>query len=114
MPTLQLRLPIAAALVCALFATRAPAQEKPAGIAWERDYDAAVKKAEAERKPLFVAFLMRGESANEAVVRQHFRNAEIIEASRKFVCVACCPDAHGSSACTAFPPLLCSEHVAAE
>lgn len=87
------------------------------GIAWETDYDAAFKKAKAENRPIMVAFIMKGESANEEIVRNHFHNKELIEQSRRFVCLIGCIGLHGEkgeSPCSAFPGITCADHERVE
>ncbi len=74
------------------------------GIVWEPSLEAARAKAKQENKPLFVAFLMMNEPANEEVMRVHFRRPDIIAESRNFICVASCPGVHGEN-----PEAICSE-----
>lgn len=69
------------------------AQEKPAevdkykGIDWQPNFDKALKKAKKENRPIMVAFILRGESANESICGDHFVDRELIKLSRKFVCI---------------------------
>lgn len=92
-PKLPLLLTLLAALpLTAQDTPPAPTEKKPLppGIAWETDYDAALARARAENRPLMVAFVIKGEKANEQVMKEHFRDAEIIAFSRKFVCLVAC------------------------
>jgi len=52
--------------------------------------------AAKEDRPIMVAFVMKGEPANEQVMREHFRHRDIIELSRRFVCVVACPTLKGT------------------
>ena len=56
-------------------------------IAWRSDYAAALKEAAAAKKPLFIAFVMDGEPANEVVLAEHFHDPDIIAASGEYVCL---------------------------
>jgi HEAT repeat protein len=64
----------------------------PAGIAWEADYDAALKKAKGEKRPIMVVFILRGEPANEEICEEHFQDREIVALSRRFVCLLALAD----------------------
>src|SRR5690606_1716584 len=66
--------------------------ELPPGIAWQPDYDKALDLARELNRPIMVAFILMGESANEEVIKQRFRDPRIIEQSRKFVCLLACRD----------------------
>lgn len=79
----------ALALVAAIACAQAPTL--PPGIAWHPRWEDALAQAKAENKPLMVAFVLEGEPANEQIMREHFKAREIIELSRKFVCVAAAP-----------------------
>lgn len=81
---------VLAALSTSVHAQDAPAI-RPSGIAWENDYEKALARAERENRPLMVAFVLQGEPANEQMMREHFRDREIIAFSRNFVCLVACP-----------------------
>lgn len=110
-------------LVCALTAATSAAAQKPpspapaasaATILWERDYDAALARAQAEKKPLFVAFLMDDEPANDETIK-HYTDPQIVELANRFVCLACCIGEHGGAdGCTKFPGVTCAQHQAIE
>ena len=57
------------------------------GIDWQANFDKALKKAKKENRPIMVAFILRGESANESICGNHFVDKELIKLSRKFVCL---------------------------
>ncbi len=91
--------------------TPAPA----ATIRWERDFDEALARAAGEKKPLFVAFLMDDEPANDQTIAQHYTDPQIVELSRRFVCLACCIGDHpGDDGCAKFPGVTCAQHQAIE
>lgn len=48
------------------------------GIAWERDYDAALEKAQAEGKPLFIAVNKKGTYASERLVDYYYLDGKIV------------------------------------
>jgi hypothetical protein len=116
--------PRLALLGCVLtLATVASPQTPPAAtpaaptatIPWEQDYDAALARAAAEKKPLFVAFLMDDEPANDETVKLHYTDPQIIELTQRFVCLACCIGDHsGPDGCKKFPGVTCAHHQAIE
>ncbi|MFT7616951.1 MAG: hypothetical protein ACI97A_000581 [Planctomycetota bacterium] len=69
------------------------AQDKPVavdsykGIDWQSNFDNALKKAKKENRPIMVAFILRGESANESICGDHFVDKGIIALSKDFVCL---------------------------
>lgn len=86
-------------------------------IQWEKDFDVALTRAKAENKPIMITFLMKGESANEDVARNHLHDAGIVAESRKFVCLIGCIGLHGEAAadaCPTFDGLTCAQHETAE
>lgn len=106
-------------LVPALAAAQAPAPPAPttaATIHWECDYDAAVQRAAAENRPLFVAFLMDGEPANDETVREHYRDPQLVRLLANFVCLVGCVGEHPGTepGCAKFPGLECAHHQAVE
>jgi hypothetical protein len=94
----------------------APAAAAPAaGIRWERDFDQALARAQAEKKPLFVAFLMDDEPANDQTIKEHYTDAQIVELTGRFVCLVCCIGEHpGDDGCKKFPGVTCAQHQAIE
>src|SRR5436853_72104 len=77
------------------------AQDKEPQIAWEPDFDATLKAAKADGKPIFVAFIMDNESANNEIAKNHFHDKEIVAESKKFHCLICSVGTHaGTSAHT--------------
>ncbi len=107
-----------------LFAIAATAQTNPGAapppatpkIAWETDFDRAMQRAKEEHKPVFVAFLMDDEPANDETIAKHYTDKRIVELSGKFVCLACCIGQHEEKdgSCTKFPGTTCAQHQAIE
>lgn len=82
---------------------RRPDPEKPApprvGIAWERDFEAAMRRAVAEGRPVFVAvnaLVDEGETGNLYLWRETYASKEMGEATRPFVCFVANPTLHAS------------------
>lgn len=86
------------------------------GIAWEHDFDAAMQKAVTEKKPVFVAFLMDDEPANDETIKDHYKDPQIQKLLAKFVCLCGCIGDHPSTeaGCAKFPGLSCQHHQAIE
>lgn len=83
---------LGAGLICILGVRLSVAQDPaaakaPSAIPWEADYSKALQKAKAGNKPILVAFLLRGEPANEEICSDHLRDPEIAGLCCKFVCV---------------------------
>jgi HEAT repeat protein len=117
--------PRAALFVCVLSAavgavaqtppSPAPAAPARATIRWERDFDAALARAQAEKKPLFVAFLMDDEPANDETIQQHYTDPQIVELTARFVCLVCNIGEHRcDEGCKKFPGITCAQHQAIE
>lgn len=97
---------------CALALTAA-AQESQ--IAWQPDFDAALKLAQSEKKPLFIVFLMDNEPANDSVAGSHLHDKGLVELSRSFVCLIASPGKHGdAAACPKFGAGSCAQHAQVE
>lgn len=91
--------------------------QDPRVIQWEKDFDTALARAKAEGKPIMITFLLKGESANEDVARNHLHDASVVAESRKFVCLIGCIGLHGEAAadaCPTFDGLTCRQHEACE
>jgi HEAT repeat protein len=93
----------------------APNATAPA-IAWESDYDAALQRAQRENRPLFVAFLMDNEPANDETVQKIYTDAEFVKLSGRCVCLVCCVGEHRAEGgtCAKFPAVTCAQHQAIE
>ena len=87
-------------------------------IRWEQDYESAMARAAKEKRPLFVAFLMDNEPGNDAMLKDHYKNANIIKLLDQFVCLVGCLGEHkaadGGAGCGKFPGLQCAHHQAME
>lgn len=96
--------------------TSPPASKDAATIHWETDYDAAVTRASTEKRPLFVAFLMDDEPANDQTVKEHYQDPQIVKLLERFVCLVGCVGEHPGTdpGCAKFPGLECQHHQAIE
>jgi hypothetical protein len=99
----------------------APNASATPAIAWESDYDTALQRAQKENKPVFVAFLMDNEPANDETVQKIYTDAEFVKLSGRCVCLVCCVGEHraeGGGAeggnCAKFPAVTCAQHQAIE
>lgn len=111
-------LAVGAALLPLCIPAQCPAQDAGAAthIAWENDFDAALQRAQKESKPILVAFLMDDEPANDETIQKHYPDPQIVEISRKFVCLAGCLGEHPGEGgnCGKFPGITCAQHRAIE
>lgn len=87
-------------LLVAVFATPLLAQttaskDGPPGIAWQPDWKSAVAAAKESGKPIWIACILKDETANEEVLKQHFTDPALIQASRDFVCLLAGHGFHG-------------------
>jgi hypothetical protein len=98
---------------------RTPAQAPQ--IAWQPDYDAAFKQAAAEKKPLFIVFLMNDEVANDEVATSHLRDPEVVALTKNMVSMIACLGGHDEAApsgtasqpahgCSRFGAVTCAQH----
>ncbi len=90
-------------------------------IAWELNWADAVKRAQAEKRPIMIHFNMDDEPACANMARDHFRNKKVIELSKKFVCVlGSLGDHKGEKVfkedgkCGRFGTVTCAEHRLSE
>jgi HEAT repeat protein len=86
-------------------------------IRWEPDAAAAFDRAAKEGRPLFVAFNMDGEVANDEAVRLHYKDPEIVRLSQKFVCLVGSIGSHAEGedeACPRLGSITCAQHQAVE
>lgn len=66
---------------------QAGAEDSYKGIDWQPHFEKALKQAKKENRPIMVAFILRGESANESICGDHFLDKDLIALSRNFVCL---------------------------
>ncbi len=95
---------LAAILMCAVLAD---------GVAWEHDFDAAIAAAKTRAVPIFLAFNMDGEGANDDTVRI-YKDPEFVAASKNFVCIIGSTFEHGPAECPRFGTVTCAEHKKTE
>lgn len=98
-----------------LFA-QAPVPPAVARIQWETDYDAALVRADKEKRPLFIAFLMDDEPANDQTIQQHYKDPQVLALLEHFVCLVGCLGEHTGTepGCAKFPGIECRHHHAIE
>lgn len=87
-----------------------------AGIAWEGDYEAALERAQKEKKPILVSFSMDNEVANDETVRDHYTDPRVVALTRKMVCLVGHIGDHAAPGepCPKFPAITCEQHRAVE
>ncbi|MEO6597124.1 MAG: HEAT repeat domain-containing protein [Planctomycetota bacterium] len=75
-----------------------------------------MKRAESEGKPLFVAFLMDNEPANDQTVKEHYTDPQIVKLLGNFVCLIACIGEHkgDEAGCAKFRGIQCAHHQAIE
>jgi HEAT repeat protein len=97
-----------------LLALSALAAAQQPTIAWEADFDAALKAAKADGKPIMVAFIMDAEPANDEVANDHFHDKDIVAASQGFHCLVASVGLHGAKpdegVCQRFGTSTCACH----
>ncbi len=81
-------------------------------IAWEPKPEAALARALAEKKPVFVAINFDGERACDRFAEKTYRDKTILALAASAVCVIASPSEHGGAdkPCPRFGTLHCSEH----
>jgi hypothetical protein len=81
-------------------------------IAWEPKPEAALARALAEKKPVFVAINFDGERACDRFADKTYRDKSLVALAAASVCVIASPSEHGSGdkPCPRFGTLRCSEH----
>lgn len=99
------------AAVLALFVTSALAGE----IRWEESLDAALARAKAESKIVFVAVNMDGEGANERMAKNVYRDDGVTKLAAATVNVIASTADHGAGdkPCPLFKTVSCAQHRAA-
>ncbi len=94
------------------------------GVSWERDYKLAFEQAVARNVPVFLAFNMDGEGANDNTARTLYQDPEFVARSRDFVCLIASTGKHETRAevvdgaerqvCARFGAVTCDEHLKVE
>jgi len=109
--TLRVQVIFAAAF---LFAAALSAQA--AGIVWEESFDAALERAKAANRPLFIAVNMDGEKVCEDLVKVHYRDSRIAKLSANLVCLFASTFSHrgGGKSCPRAPGITCAAHQQVE
>lgn len=85
----------------------------PAQIRWEKSFDAAIAKAKAEDKILFIALNMDGERANDQMVSDHYQDDTLVKLSLETVNLFCSNNIHTRTGrCPRCKGPSCAEHRA--
>jgi len=86
-------------------------------IEWVASFPEALRLARETKKPIFVAFNMDAEVANDAMVKDVYRDRKFVERSRSFVCVIASIFKHdepagaaGNPECSRFGRISCAQH----
>ena len=83
-------------------------------IAWEADFDEALKAAKADGRPIMVAFIMDDETANDEVAKEHFHDKDIVDLSKNFHCLVASIGVHAASSsegvCPKYGTATCACH----
>jgi len=103
-------LAVCLAPIALAFAGSAP--RGAASIAWDHEYEAALARAAKEKKPVFIAINMDGESANDRMAQKVYTDARIAALSASTVNVIASRFDHAPQGkpCTRFAGLTCIEH----
>ena len=103
-----------------------PTGQGPTGqgrIEWQRTLEDAEVLARTERRPLFIAVNMDGESASDRIWRENYRDPAFVAAANCCVCVAASVFRHNPRdydergnriPCPRFGCVTCGEHMAME
>jgi hypothetical protein len=93
-------------VACATLMAQAPQ------IAWEPGFDEALKAAKADGKPIFVAFIMDNEPANDEVAKNHFHDPAVVAMSKEFHCLVAAIGNHDGpgGVCARFGVIACPCH----
>lgn len=105
--------PLLAASLLALALPLASAGRAPAGheISWETDYAAALERAAAEERVVFVAVNMDGEAANERMAKDVYTDKKLGALAGATVNLVASPDAHKDAGiCPRFGCASCEAH----
>lgn len=95
----------------------------PVGIHWEEDFEAGMRRAVLEGRPVLFAvnaLLDEGETGNRMLATETYVAKEMGDASRPFVCFVCNPNDHpatrrpdGTEVCSRYGTGTCACHKAA-
>ena len=78
-----------------LLVARVPGQARPpvhSGIRWAADYDAAFKAAREKNRPIMFSIMITREKGCRAMIAGAYKDPRVIEKSRFFINLPCCPD----------------------
>ena len=95
----------------------APASLADTQVDWVASFPEALRLARETKRPILVAFNMDAEVANDAMVKDVYRDRKFVERSRKLVCVVASVFGHdqpagasGNPECARFGRVSCAQH----
>ena len=87
---------------------------------WSGDWEGALQEAAARNVPIFVAWIMDDEEANDRIVAGLYKDESFIKATARAVCVLACPGTHSpkeqrvrgklTKVCSKFGSVPCVRH----
>jgi len=90
-------------------------------IAWVGDFDEALKRAAARNVPIFLAVIQDSKNNEKNQTRETqtgsvdcYHESNVVQASRKFVCMVACPTPHSDHSknpCPRFEGMSCENHI---
>ena len=86
-------------------------------IPWKTSLTEALKVAAAEKKPILIAFNMDRERANDRMAEDHYRDAAVVAAASKYVCLIASKFRHAEAlddTCPRFGSVTCTDHIKCE
>lgn len=103
-------------LAFALLPLVTPRATADAGIVWQKDAEAALARAAAEKRVVFVAVNMDGEAANERLVAKVYTDKAVVALSAHTLNVVASASEHvaGDKPCPRFAGLTCLDHRRAD
>ena len=120
-------IPCALALFAAPSRSQSAAKNAPPGavadsqVEWVTSWADALRIAQEQKKPVFAAFNMDDEVANDEMAKTIYHDRRFVAKSREFVCVACSKFKHeetvdggGAGRCNRFGHVSCAEHQKCE
>lgn len=87
-----------------------------ADIAWQSSYDKALDAAKTQHQVIFIAVNMDGESANDGLAKESYKDPVVVSLTNWTVNVIASLASHsnGSAECTRFKGIACAAHQSCE
>lgn len=85
----------------------------PPGITWQTTFAVALEKAKNEQRPVFLAVVLDGEHGSERLVRELYRDKDVVALTELCSNVIASAGRHGRSekSCGRFAGIACDDHV---